>query len=65
VTLVLNIEFAFTECIPEFDGPVPATRDNLSVISTEADAQNVACVTDKSPGSKTSVQIPEAKSVVP
>lgn len=65
MAIILDIIFAFTEGVPELDRPVARSRDNLPVIGTEADGQNIGGVADKLTGSDTGVQVPETEGVVP
>ena len=65
MTVILDIVFAFSESIPKLDGLVTGARDNLPVISTEADREDIRGVADESAGGETGVQIPETESVVP
>ena len=65
MTVILDIVFALSESIPKLDGLVTGARDNLPVISTEADRQNIGGVADKATSGVASVQVPEAKSMVP
>jgi len=65
VTIILNVEFAFAKGVPQLNGAVPAAADNLPVISTEADTEDIGRVTNKATGGLAGVQVPETKSVVP
>ena len=65
MSLILDIKFAFTKSVPELDCPVPATRDDLTIISTEADRKDIRGVADESTGGKTGVQVPETEGVIP
>ena len=65
MSILLDIKFTFTEGVPELDRPVTRTRDDLSVISAEADRQNIRGVSDKFPGRLAGVQVPEAEGVIP
>lgn len=65
VSIVLDIVFAFTQSVPEFDGPVTRTRDDLPVISAEADGKDIGGVADETASGGASVKVPEAESVVP
>ena len=65
VPILLDIIFAFTEGIPELDCPVTRARDDLPVISAEADRQNIGGVSDEFPGCLTGVQVPETECVIP
>lgn len=65
VAIILDIEFALAEGVPQLDGAVPATTDNLPVISTEADTKDIRGVADETTSSLASVQIPETEGMVP
>jgi hypothetical protein len=65
VTFLLDIKLAFAESIPQLDGAVTAATDDLSVISGEGNGEDIRSVANKAAGSKTSVKVPETKSVVP
>jgi len=65
VTILLDIILAFTQSVPELDGLIAGTGDNLPVISTEADGENIGGVADEAAGGCASVQIPETESVIP
>ena len=65
MTVILDIVFALSKSIPKLDGLVTGARDNLPVISTEADREDIRGVADESTGGETGVQIPETESVVP
>lgn len=65
VTILLNIVFAFTEGIPEFDGPVAGAGDNLPVVRAEADGQDVGGVANEAAGGEAGVEVPETEGVVP
>jgi len=65
VTLLLNVVFAFSESVPEFDGPVARTRDDLTVVGAEADGKDIGSVANKAAGGQSGVQVPETESVIP
>jgi len=65
VSIILDVEFAFAESVPEFDGSIPAAAHNLPVVSTEADTQDIGLVSDKATCRLTSVQVPETEGVIP
>ena len=65
MTVILDIVFALSESIPKLDGLVTGARDNLPVISTEADREDIRGVADESAGGETGVEVPEAEGVVP
>lgn len=41
MAIILDIILALSEGIPELDGPVTGPRDDLSVVSAEADGKDV------------------------
>ena len=65
MAIFLDVELAFTQGVPEFDRAVTATRNNLSVVCTEADTQDVGCVSNKATSGLAGVEVPKAESVVP
>jgi len=65
VTLVFDGVLALTEGVPETDGLVARSRDDLSVVSGEGNAQNVLAVSDESLGGGSRVEVPETESVIP
>ena len=65
MAIVLDIILAFSEGIPELNSLVPRTRDNLSVISTETDGEDVRSVAHESTRGQTGVKVPETKCVIP
>ena len=65
VAILLDIVLAFSKGVPELDCPVTRARNNLSVVSAEADGKDIRGVADETAGGETSVKVPEAESVVP
>ena len=65
VTLVSNGELAVTESIPEFDGAIPGSRDDLAVVGGERDGEDIVGVANEAAGSLTSGELPEAEGLVP
>lgn len=65
VAILLDIVLAFSKGVPELDCPVTRARDNLSVVSTEADGKDIRGVADETAGGETGVEVPEAEGVVP
>ena len=65
VAILLDIVLAFSKGVPELDCPVTRARDNLSVVSAEADGKDIRGVADETAGSETGVEVPEAEGVVP
>lgn len=60
-----DIEFAFTESVPQLDSAVTAATDDLSVVGGERNRENIGGVSDEAAGSEASIQVPKAKGVVP
>ena len=65
VAILLDIVLAFSKGVPELDCPVTRARDNLSVVSTEADGKDIRGVADETAGSETGVEVPQTKGVIP
>jgi len=65
VSVLLDVEFTFTEGIPELDRLITGTGDDLSVISAKADRQNIRGVPDEFSGCLAGAQVPETEGVVP
>ena len=63
--LLSDGKLAVTESVPEFNGSIARSGDNLSVISGEGDRENIVRMSDKSSGSGASRKLPEAESLVP
>lgn len=57
--------FAFTNDVPELDGLITGTGDDLTVVGREGDGKNIFGVTNETVGSNTSVYIPETESLIP
>jgi hypothetical protein len=56
----LDRELAFSENVPELDGPVATRGDDLAVIHGEGDGEHVLLVVDEAAGGVTRRQVPEA-----
>jgi hypothetical protein len=65
VSLLSDGELAVAESVPELDGSIARSRDNLSVIGREGDGENIVRVPNKSSGCSTGSKLPEAESLVP
>jgi hypothetical protein len=79
VSVLGNVELALAEGVPELDGAVTRTGDDLTVVGGERDArmlaarslssensrENVTGVADELAGGQTSVEVPKTESVVP
>ena len=65
VSLIGDGELAVTESVPELDGLVSGTRDNLPVIGGEGDREDVTSVSNESSGGYTSGEFPQSEGLVP
>jgi len=65
VTLICDGVLALTKGVPELDGLVARTRNNLAVIAGEGNRENILLVIDKAAGGFTGFEVPETESVVP
>ena len=65
MAILLDIVFALSQSIPELDASVAGTGDDLPVIGTEANGENIGSVANKTAGGGTGVQVPEPEGVVP
>ena len=65
VALVGDGVLAVTEGVPELDRPVARARDDLPVVSREADGEDIGGVADEAAGRVASVEVPQAERVVP
>jgi hypothetical protein len=65
VTIFGDVILALTQGVPELDGLVTRTRNDLTVIGREADRQDIVGVTDETTGGGTVVQVPETKGLIP
>jgi hypothetical protein len=50
VSLILDIVLALSEGVPQLDGAVTGSGDNLPVVSTEADGQDIGSVSNEAAG---------------
>jgi len=65
VTLVFDGVLALTEGVPKTDGLIARSRDDLSVVSGESNAQNILGVSNESLGGGSRVEVPETEGVIP
>ena len=65
MALVGDGVLAITEGVPELDGEVARSGDDLAVVGGEGDGQDVVGVADKAAGGRTGGQLPEAEGLVP
>jgi len=65
VTILLDVELALSESVPELDGSVSGTGNDLTVIGGEGDGENVRGVSNETTGGKSRVEVPKTKGLVP
>ena len=65
VALVGDGVLAVTEGVPELDGSVARSGDDLAVVGGEGDGENVVGVADEAAGGDTGGELPEAEGLVP
>lgn len=65
MSVLNNGKFAFTKGVPELDGAITRTRNDLTVISAESNREDILGVSNESASANTRVDVPKAKSVVP
>lgn len=65
MALVGDGELAVTEGVPQLDGAVTGTGNDLAVVGGERDGQDVVVVADKGAGGVTGGQLPETERLVP
>lgn len=65
VALVGDGVLAVTEGVPELDGSVARSGDDLAVVGGEGDGEDIVGVADKAAGGHTGGKLPEAESLVP
>lgn len=62
---ILNVVFALAKGVPQLDGPVTRTGDDLTIVCAEADRQNIGGVANEAAGSQSRVKIPETEGMIP
>lgn len=65
MSLLGDGELAVSKGVPQLDGPVAGSRDNLSVVGREGNGEDVVGVSHESASGGTGGQLPEAESLVP
>ena len=65
MTLLGDGELAISQSVPQLDGAVAGSGDNLSVIGGEGNRENIVGVSNKSASGGTSRELPKAESLVP
>jgi hypothetical protein len=65
VSLLGDSELAVSESVPELNGSIARSGNDLPVVGREGNGENVVGVSDKSAGGGTGGKLPEAESLVP
>ncbi len=65
MTIVGDVELALAEGVPELDGAVTRTRDDLTVVGGEADGENIGGVADEAAGWWYRCSSPKTEGLVP
>lgn len=65
VALVGDGVLAVAEGVPQLDGAVAGTRDDLAVVGGEGDGENVVGVADETAGGGAGGELPQAQGLVP
>lgn len=65
VALVGDGVLAVTEGVPQLDGAVAGSGDDLAVVGREGDGQNIVGVADEAAGGLAGRELPEAEGLVP
>jgi hypothetical protein len=65
VSIFNDGEFAFTEGVPQLNSAITRSRDNLTVVSTESNREDILGVSNEAAGANTRVDVPETKGVIP
>lgn len=65
VALVGDGELAVTEGVPQLDGAVTGTGDDLTVVGGEGDGQDVVGVADEAAGGGAGGELPQPQGLVP
>lgn len=65
MALVGDGELAVTKGVPQLDGSITRSRDNLAVVSREGNGQDVIVVADESAGGVSGSQFPQTEGLIP
>jgi hypothetical protein len=65
VAILLNVELALAEGVPELDGAVAGSGDDLPVVGREGNGEDIGGVADEATGGEAGVEVPETKGLVP
>ena len=65
MTFIGDGEFAVTQCIPQLNGAIARTRDDLTVIGGEGDGKDIVGVADEAAGRYTRGEFPQTERFIP
>jgi hypothetical protein len=65
VSLLSDGELAVSESVPQLDGSVARSRNDLSVVGREGNGEDIVGVANESTGGGTGSKLPETESLVP
>jgi len=65
VSLILDGVLALSEGVPQLDGLISRSRDNLSVVSREGNREDILSVSDESSSGGSGVQVPQSEGGIP
>merc|ERR1719147_75086 len=65
VSILLDGVLALSQGVPQLDGLVPGSGDNLPIVCRESHGEHVLSVVLEPPGSLASAQVPQARGLVP
>ena len=65
MALVGDAVLAVTQSVPELDGTVTRTGNNLAVVGRERDGEDVVVVANEGAGGSTAGELPQTERLVP
>jgi len=65
VTSFLEGVLALTENVPQFDGPVARSRDNLAVVRGESNREDILLVSNETASGGSGVDVPQTEHSIP
>jgi hypothetical protein len=65
VSVMGDLVLELSKSVPQIDGLISGSRDDLSVISRESNRQDILSMSNESSGGDTSVKIPQSKGSIP
>ena len=65
MTLLSDGELAVSQSVPQLDGAIARSGNDLSVVGGERNGENIVGVSNKSAGGGTGGELPKAESLVP